>query len=159
MLWNLFHSTFGRLAGRLEGRPKSGSVVLWLLRGIFGAIVIGLSMVAFRHYMGPNDPATPWVAFLAILGVGLLVVLTDVLVRNKQITTVSAVYFGLLLGLLLGNILSTALDPFVFPLTGQNDRYMVFCMRDQHFNAVPRCRGTTRDERCYTRQAHFWDRF
>src|SRR4051812_38913830 len=39
------------------------------------------------------------------------------------------------------------------------DRYMVFCMRDQHFNAVPRCRGTTRDERCYTRQAHFWDRF
>jgi uncharacterized protein YacL len=37
-----------------------------------------------------------------------------VLVRNKQITTISAVYFGLLLGLLLGNILSAALDPFIF---------------------------------------------
>jgi uncharacterized protein YacL len=119
--WNLFHSAFGRLATRLEGRPKSGSVVLWLLRGIFGAIVIGLAMVAFRHYIEPGNPVTAWSAFLSILGVGFLVVLTDVLVRNKQITTVSAVYFGLLLGLLLGNILSTALDPFVFPLEARND--------------------------------------
>jgi uncharacterized protein YacL len=120
--WNLFHSAFGRLATRLEGRPKSGSVILWLLRGIFGAIVIGLAMVAFRHYMAPGEPPLhAWVAFLSILGVGLLVVLTDVLVRNKQITTVSAVYFGLLLGLLLGNILSTALDPFVFQLSAQSN--------------------------------------
>ncbi len=123
MPWNLFHSTFGRLATRLEGRPKSGSVVLWLLRGLFGAIVIGLAMVAFRHYMDTGDVAAAWTAFLAILGAGFLVVLIDVLVRNKQITTVSAVYFGLLLGLLLGNILSTALDPFVFPLGPQNDRF------------------------------------
>ena len=36
------------------------------------------------------------------------------LVRNKQITTMSAIYFGLLLGLLLGHILSTALEPFLF---------------------------------------------
>jgi uncharacterized protein YacL len=117
----MFHSTFGRLATRFEGRPKSGTVMLWLLRGIFGAIVIGLAMVAFRHYLGSGDSFGAWTAFLAILSVGFLIVLTDVLVRNKQITTVSAVYFGLLLGLLLGNILSTALDPFVFDLTAQND--------------------------------------
>jgi uncharacterized protein YacL len=42
-----------------------------------------------------------------------LIVLTDILVRNKQITTVSAVYFGLLLGLFLGHTLATAIDPFL----------------------------------------------
>ena len=45
--------------------------------------------------------------------VGFLVVVSDVAVRNKQITTISAVYFGLLLGLLLGTLFSTALEPFI----------------------------------------------
>jgi len=36
-------------------------------------------------------------------------------------------------------------------------RYMFLCMREQHFKEVPRCRGTRMDERCYVREAHFWD--
>ena len=88
---------------------------MWLLRGLFGAICIGIAMLAFRHFSeGPGDTANGWLAFLCILGAGVLIVLTDVLIRNKQITTLSAIYFGLLLGLLLGNILSTALEPFIF---------------------------------------------
>ncbi len=100
-------------------RPPSGPLLLWLLRGIFGVVVIGMAMVAFRQF---NDEAADtfagYLAFFAILGGGFLVVLTDLLVRNKQITTISAIYFGLLLGLLLGNILSTALEPFLFDLGG-----------------------------------------
>src|SRR5262249_47009580 len=68
----------------------------------------------FRHFGEAGDVAGGLIAFIVILGVGFLTVLTDILVRNKQITTLSAVYFGLLLGLLLGNIFSTALDPFLF---------------------------------------------
>jgi uncharacterized protein YacL len=99
----------------LAKRPPSGTVLLWLLRGIFGAICIGIAMLAFQHFSGgPGDSANGYVAFLCILGAALLIVVTDVLIRNKQITTLSAVYFGLLLGLLLGNILSTALEPFIF---------------------------------------------
>jgi uncharacterized protein YacL len=91
-------------------------MLLWLLRGVFGAVVISVAMIAFQHFyeFRPGEPVVAWTAFLAILGLGLLVVITDVLIRNKQITTISAVYVGLLLGLLLGNILSTALDPFLF---------------------------------------------
>src|SRR5205807_4487139 len=48
-----------------------------------------------------------------ILCAGAFVVATDLMVRNKQITTVSAVYFGLLLGLLLGTLFSIALEPFI----------------------------------------------
>jgi uncharacterized protein YacL len=110
-------SRFSRLFSK---RPPSGRLLLWLLRGIFGAICIGIAMLAFRHFEGPSEPpgdmANAWIAFFCILGAGVLIVLTDVLIRNKQITTLSAIYFGLLLGLLLGNILSTALEPFIFDL-------------------------------------------
>ena len=41
-------------------------------------------------------------------------------VRNKQITTISAIYFGLLLGLLLGTLFSTALEPFIADWLSKN---------------------------------------
>jgi uncharacterized protein YacL len=43
----------------------------------------------------------------------VLHVVADLSVRNKQITTISAVYFGLLLGFLLGTLFTTALEPIV----------------------------------------------
>jgi uncharacterized protein YacL len=94
---------------------RSGHVLLWLLRGCFGAIIIGMALFAFSYY-SPGR-LSDWVpgaeALAAVLGVGILIVLTDILVRNKQITTVSAIYFGLLLGLLLGTLFYTALEPFL----------------------------------------------
>ena len=101
---------------RFEGQPRSGQVLLWLLRGVFGAIVISMAMIAFRHFtdVTPNDPIQAYTSFFGILGLGFLLVLSDILIRDKQITTISAIYVGLLLGLLLGNILSTALEPFLF---------------------------------------------
>jgi uncharacterized protein YacL len=104
-----------RLGSRFEGRPSSSQVLLWLFRGVFGVIVISMAMITFR-YLGDDveNIHRAWLAFFGILGGGVLVVVTDLLVRDKQITTISAVYFGLLLGLLIGNILSTALEPFLF---------------------------------------------
>jgi uncharacterized protein YacL len=108
---------FSQWFGRGAVRPGSGALLLWGLRGIFGVVVIGMAMVAFRQFNEDAADTFPgYLAFFSILGGGFLVVLTDLLVRNKQITTISAVYFGLLLGLLLGNILSTALEPFLFDL-------------------------------------------
>lgn len=104
-----------------DDQPRPGAVLLWVLRGCFGAVVIGIALMAFKEFIDHpplNDPgagsARAYTAFFTILALGLLVIVTDILVREKQITTISAVYFGLLLGLLLGNLLSSALDPFVF---------------------------------------------
>jgi uncharacterized protein YacL len=100
-----------------DAMPGSSShVLLWMVRGVFGAIIIGLAITAFRYYNdAPRlDNYTGLTAFVGILGLGFLVVLTDVLLRNKQITTISAIYFGLLLGLLLGNIFSAAIEGFIF---------------------------------------------
>jgi uncharacterized protein YacL len=110
-----FQSLYGRLSRHFANRPSSSTVLLWILRGCFGAISIGIAMLAFRHFSeGPGDTSNGYIAFLCILGAAFLIVATDILLRNKQITTLSAIYFGLLLGLLLGNILSTALEPFIF---------------------------------------------
>lgn len=122
---------FARIRSFLSGfvggnaqSPHSDLLLLWVLRGIFGAIIIGMGMMAIHHFSQPpvEDYFRAWVSFFAIVAGGFLVVLTDLLVRNKQITTLSAIYFGLLLGLLLGTILSTALDPFIFDMESPVDR-------------------------------------
>ena len=96
-------------------RTSSVSVILWLLRGCFGAIMIGIGWIAFEFFS--RGEQQDWfggtLAFAAILGAAFLVVATDLLVKNKQITTISAVYFGLLMGLLLGSLFSMALEPIV----------------------------------------------
>ena len=99
----------------LGAGSSSDNVMLWVLRGCFGAIIIGMAWVSFEHFNSPpsGDPGTGIQVFVAILGVGVLVVVTDIAVRNKQITTISAVYFGLLMGLLLGTLFSLALEPFI----------------------------------------------
>lgn len=104
------------MAGQFDGKPRSGQVILWLLRGAFGAVVISVAMIAFQHFndTNPEEPFYAWAAFLVILVVGLGIVVVDLAIRDKQITTISAIYVGLLLGLLLGNILSTAVEPFLF---------------------------------------------
>ncbi len=96
---------------------NSGLLPLWMLRGTFGAGIIALSMIAYQHFGNADQGGSTksgYIAFLSILSSGLLIVFVDTVVRNKEITTISAVYFGLLLGLFLGTIFSTILDPFLF---------------------------------------------
>ena len=115
-MFSLFRNIWGWLSSHFEGRPRSGDVLLWLLRGVFGVILVGVAAIAFVNIPEPGKDEIDLrvIAFSGILGLGFLLVLTDILIRNKQITTISAIYVGLLLGLLLGNILSTALEPFIF---------------------------------------------
>ncbi|HYT90178.1 MAG TPA: PIN domain-containing protein [Gemmataceae bacterium] len=112
------------LGEALKSPAQSGNVVLWGLRGCFGAIIIGLAWLAFNYFNNPPraDPGRGIQAFVIVLGLGILVMATDLLVRNKQITTISAVYFGLLLGLLLGTLFSAALEPLVSDWAGPNQQ-------------------------------------
>ena len=45
------------------------------------------------------------------MGVGFLAVVFDILYRRKEIGSISAVYFGLLIGILLGHLLGLAVGP------------------------------------------------
>jgi uncharacterized protein YacL len=86
---------------------------LWLLRGCFGALLIGMAtgVLVFLGNQGQNMLAVA--TFLGMMVLGIAAVTIDIFVPNKQITTLSAIYFGLLLGLLIGSLFSTALDPFI----------------------------------------------
>jgi uncharacterized protein YacL len=101
-----------RLRGDRQAQSSSGHTLLWLLRGCFGAMIIGVAWVAFLSVGQEMDLTNGKLVFVAIVGLGFLVVASDIAVRDKQITTISAVYFGLLLGLLLGKLFATAVEPF-----------------------------------------------
>jgi uncharacterized protein YacL len=92
-------------------------MLLWLLRGCFLAIIIGMATAALLYFQnrGGDNSGIVWgiTAFCVVTLAGLGAVTADLVVKNKQITTISAVYFGLLLGLVLGALFSFALEPFV----------------------------------------------
>ncbi len=132
-LWSLIAPLFGDFTTP----PRSGTVLLWIVRGLFGVIVLSVALVTglYLTNLYPDNFVFSMLAFAGILLAGLVVVLADVLVRHKQITTLSAVYFGLLLGLLLGNIFSNALYPFVFP-TGPNAEADPHLQQQRHVLAL-----------------------
>lgn len=99
-------------------------MLLWLLRVAYVALVFGVAVFTFHHYFS-EDPEgngifTGLAGALAVLGLGGMVLLTDVKERNKQITTISAIYFGLLLGLLLGWLVSLAVEPILVSISGSS---------------------------------------
>lgn len=93
-------------------------MILLGLRGVFAALLIGIALFAFtlfeEAHRGKDDALTSGVAAaVTVLAAGTIILVTDLRGRNKQIATLSAVYFGLLLGLLLGWLFSLALGPVV----------------------------------------------
>ena len=90
-------------------------MLLWLLRGLFIAIILGMAIAAFSTFSASQEGKI-WAGLsgsLIILAIGALVLFTDLWERNKQITTLSAIYFGLLLGLLLGWLFSLAIEQYL----------------------------------------------
>src|SRR5437870_7997443 len=86
---------------------------LWFLRGCFGALLIGMATGVLVYLENQGQIVLGIVTFVGMLVLGITVVAIDLFVRNKQITTLSTVYFDLLLGLLLGSLFSLALDSFI----------------------------------------------
>jgi uncharacterized protein YacL len=75
-----------------------------------------MSFYAFSYFYYNQTEPDFWngvKAVMIILGLGGAVLLTDLWEKEKQITTISAVYFGLLLGLLLGSLFAMVLEPFL----------------------------------------------
>jgi len=88
-------------------------MLLWLLRGAYVALLLGVAAFAANVFIEDNDHTRGVVVALCVLAVGGLVLFTDLRDKQKHITTISAVYLGLLLGLLLGWLLTLALEPLL----------------------------------------------
>lgn len=87
-------------------------MLLWLVRIAYVALMVVMAIVSVG-VLYEDQNASMVVVPLLILAVGAVVIVTDLAEKQKQITTISAVYFGLLLGLLLGYLFSLAVAPIV----------------------------------------------
>jgi uncharacterized protein YacL len=97
-------------------------MLLWILRGCYLALILGVGLIVLGDVPVDAAISSKLLAMSGVVLVGVLVLVTDLLIRDKQITTISAVYFGLLIGLLIGTITASALDPFLADWFGRVPR-------------------------------------
>src|SRR5437762_2048099 len=90
---------------------SSGNVLMWTVRIIFLSLILGIAGQAMLAWEFRVPEA--YISGGLIASIGVAILFGDILVRNKQITTISAIYFGLLMGFLLGHLLGSALQPFI----------------------------------------------
>ncbi len=88
-------------------------MLLWLVRGCYATILTGIAAVAVSFFWIEENHGAAVGTALGIVLLGALVLITDIRERNKQIATISGVYFGLLLGLFLGWLFSLVMEPIV----------------------------------------------
>ncbi|MCE9561016.1 MAG: PIN/TRAM domain-containing protein [Planctomycetes bacterium] len=90
-------------------------MLLWLIRGAYIALIFGLSVFAATSFVDQDGHTNSNVIVvpIAIMAIGGFVLFTDIREKQKQITTISAIYFGLMLGLLLGYLFSMGLEPIL----------------------------------------------
>ncbi len=87
---------------------STNAFLLGVVRTVFLALTIGIAVSAMTFV---TDHPLP--TLLLVLGIAVTVLLIDINTRNKQITTISAIYFGLLMGFLLATLFWQALQPVV----------------------------------------------
>ena len=88
-------------------------MALIILRCAFLIVAAGLSIVFVRSDLTEGGASwIPWAIFFGVMAIAVAVMLIDMLIPRKRIETISALYFGLLVGVFLTYILSIALTPF-----------------------------------------------
>jgi uncharacterized protein YacL len=88
-------------------------MLMWLLRGCYAVLLAGISIFAFSFFAAEEQLLGGVAVAATILSIGGLVVFTDIREKNKQIATISAVYFGVLFGLLIGWLFGLMIEPIV----------------------------------------------
>ncbi|MEL7264349.1 MAG: TRAM domain-containing protein [Planctomycetota bacterium] len=91
-------------------------MALTILRCLLVLCAGGISGVLINEMLAKGDAypnGAPFAVMIGVVGVAATVIIADIFIPRKKINTISAVYFGLLIGLLLTYILSLAVAPLV----------------------------------------------
>jgi uncharacterized protein YacL len=90
-------------------------MALIVLRLVFVLVAAGLGISFINAGCIPEE--SPWLVWVVLGGLVFLaigVIAVDISIRRKRLDTISAVYFGMLVGLLMTYILSLALVPLTW---------------------------------------------
>lgn len=85
-------------------------MLIAIIRAIFILVAAGLA-ARMAKLVGGSNFLYPALTFVGIMVAALLVVVADLMTPRKKIQTISAVYFGLIVGLILSSLLQTAIEP------------------------------------------------
>jgi uncharacterized protein YacL len=85
-------------------------MLMTIIRAVFFLTIAGLA-ARLAQLIGGDNLLVPALAFVGVMLAAVAVVVFDLLIPRKKIQTISAVYFGLIVGLILSNLLQTALEP------------------------------------------------
>ncbi len=85
-------------------------MLMIIIRAVFILTVAALS-ARMAQLVGGDSMLLPALTFVGFMLASIAVVVFDLLIPRKKIQTISAIYFGLIVGLILSNLLQTALDP------------------------------------------------
>jgi len=89
-------------------------MALVILRCVFLMLAITLGFQLLQTDVLRSENAwLPWLAFIGVLIVAIGVLLGDMLIRRKRLDTITAFYFGMLIGLILTYVLQVALTPIM----------------------------------------------
>ena len=89
-------------------------MALVVLRAIFVAVSVGIAVLIFGTPMIRQAPAwVPWAVLLVMIALPLAVIGIDSSLRRKDLTVITAIYFGLLVGVFLTYIAVLALTPIL----------------------------------------------
>lgn len=90
-----------------------------ILRFVFLMVAAGIGVRLINSAVLPHDPAwIPWLVFTGIMLLSTAVIALDMFVPRKRLETISAVYFGMIIGLFLTYVLQLALEP-IMPTAGE----------------------------------------
>jgi uncharacterized protein YacL len=85
-------------------------MLLILIRAVFVLVIAGMG-VRMARIVGENELANPYLVFIAIILGAILIVVGDLLTPRKRIQTISALYFGVIVGIFLTNLINDAMQP------------------------------------------------
>ena len=90
-------------------------MALIILRCVFLLCAGGVSAIINASFGegSSQSPSLPYIIFGGIMALAFVVVVADIYLPRKRIDTISAIYFGVLIGVLLTYVLSIALAPLI----------------------------------------------
>jgi uncharacterized protein YacL len=99
---------------------------LIILRCLFVFVAAGLGVYVIQSSVMPQDVVViylpysgwmTWAAFSGVMAIALGVIALDIAVRKKHLDTITAVYFGIIVGLFMTYVLGLALEPLLSSYT------------------------------------------
>jgi uncharacterized protein YacL len=85
-------------------------MLLLLIRAMFVLVVAGLG-VRISRIVGEHQIANPYLVFVGVLIAAVVILVADLMTPRKRIQTISAIYFGVIVGLILSDLVQSAVEP------------------------------------------------